>query len=285
MDRFTAARITDLRLYPVKSCAGFSIKEAELWETGLFLDRFWMIVDANDRFVSQRTLPRLALVHTALKFGELRLTAPGMMPLSVPIQGFDYAPHRRRTVTVWRDAVEAFDEDALVHQWISDFIGEPLKMVRIDPDARRIVDRNWTGDIEAVTQFADGFPLLIVSQASLDDLNRRMVEDGREAVTMERFRPNIVVDGLDPYGEDHLATLAGPGYAFRLVKPCTRCQVTSVDPRTGELRGHPIQVLSGYRHTSRADGIAFGMNAVVERGADEAVVKVGDELEAQVAFD
>ena len=277
--------VTDLFVYPIKSCAGIRVESADLWETGLYLDRLWMVVTEDGRFVSQRTVPRLALVATSLRFESLQLKAPGMLTLDIPIGGFDYDPARRIDVEIWRDRVAAFPESDLVNTWFSRFLETPVRLVRIDPDFRRVCNRDWTGDDEAITQFADGYPLMILSRASLDDLNRRMVAAGKPALPVERFRPSLVIDGVDPYGEDHLATLSHAGYEFRLVKPCARCVIPCIDQQTAEVGTEPTDTLVAYRYNERVDGLAFGMNAIVMRGADEAVVKVGDELQAEIAFD
>jgi uncharacterized protein YcbX len=276
--------VTDLFIYPIKSCAGIRVDSADLWETGLYLDRLWMVVTEDGSFVSQRMVPRLALVRTALRFETLQLRAPGMLRLDIPIGGFDYAPERRIEVEVWSSRVAAFAENELVNTWFSRFLDMPVRLVRIDPDFRRVCDPQWTKDQEAITQFADGYPLLAISKGSLEDLNRRLQASGKAPVPMERFRPNVVIDGIDPYGEDHLATLSTAAYEFRLVKPCTRCGIPNIDQQTAEVGTEPADTLAGYRHDQRLDGVTFGMNAIVVRGADEAVVKVGDELEAVVDF-
>jgi uncharacterized protein len=276
--------VADLYIYPIKSCAGIRVDSADLWETGLYLDRLWMVVTEDGRFISQRTVPRLALVRTALRFETLQLRAPGMLRLDIPIGGFDYSPEHRIEVEVWSSRVAAFPENELVNTWFSRFLDMPVRLVRIDPDFRRICNPDWTGEHEAITQFADGYPLLVISSGSLDDLNQRLQAAGKSPVPMERFRPNVVIDGIDAYGEDHLATLAAPGYEFKMVKPCTRCGLPCVDQETAEVGTEPLDTLTGYRRDPRLDGITFGMNAIVLRGADEAVVRVGDELEAVVDF-
>jgi uncharacterized protein YcbX len=277
--------ITDLFVYPIKSCRGIRVESADLWETGLYLDRLWMLVTNDGRFISQRTVPKLAQVSTSLKFESLQVKAPGMLTLDIPIGGFDYDPSRKIDVQVWGSRVEAFAESDLVNTWFSRFLDLPARLVRIDPDFRRICDPAWTGDQEAITQFADGFPLLIVSRASLEDLNKRLQTAGKAALPMDRFRPSLVIDGVDAYGEDHLASLSHAGYEFRIVKPCARCVVPCIDQQTGEVGIEPTDTLAAYRYNKRVDGLAFGMNAIVVRGADEAVVKVGDELQAEIAFD
>jgi uncharacterized protein YcbX len=279
------AVVSDLFVYPIKSCGGVRVESADLWETGLYLDRLWMLVTDDGRFVSQRSAPRLALVRTALRFESLQVRAPGMLRLDIPVGGFDYAPERRIDVDVWGNRVEAFPENELVNTWFSRFLDLPVRLVRIDPDFRRICDRSWTDPDEAITQFADGFPLLIISRASLEDLNGRLRAAGKEAVSMDRFRPNLVIDGVDAYGEDHLASLSHQAYEFRMVKPCARCGIPGIDQETAEVGTEPTDTLAGYRHNPRVGGVTFGMNAIVTRGADEAVVKVGDELQAEVNFE
>ena len=277
--------VTDLFVYPIKSCAGIRVESADLWETGLYLDRLWMLVTDDGRFVSQRTAPRLALVATSLRFESLQVKAPGMLRLDIPVGGFDYEPARRIEVEIWNSRVQAFAESDLVNTWFSRFLDLPVRLVRIDPDFRRICNPAWTGDQEAITQFADGYPLLILSKASLDDLNRRMLAAGHPALPVDRFRPSVVIDGVDPYGEDHLSTLSHAGYEFRMVKPCARCVIPCIDQQTAEAGTEPTDTLAVYRYNARVDGLAFGMNAIVVRGADEAVVKVGDELQAEIAFE
>jgi len=276
--------VSDLFIYPIKSCAGIRVQSADLWETGLFLDRLWMVVDDAGRFISQRTLPRLALVETSLKFESLLVKAPGMLRLDIPIGGFDYSKSRRLDVEVWGQQVAAFPENDLVSTWFSRFLDRPVRLVRIDPDFRRVCDPAWTGAQESITQFADGFPLLIVSKGSLDELNRRLGAAGKAALPMERFRPNLVIDGVDPNGEDHLISLSTDAYEFRLVKPCVRCVIPCTDQRTAEVGTEPTDTLVAYRYNQRMDGPTFGMNAIVARGSDEAVVKVGDELRAEIDF-
>jgi uncharacterized protein YcbX len=279
------AVVTDLFVYPIKSCGGIRVDSADLWETGLYLDRLWMLVDETGRFVSQRTAPRLSLVRTALRFESLQVKAPGMLTLDIPVGGFDYDPARRIEVEIWGKAVAAFAENELVNTWFSRFLEQPVRLVRIDPDFRRVCDRAWTGADEAITQFADGYPLLVLSRASLDDLNRRLQAAGKPTLPADRFRPSVVVDGLDAYGEDFVATLSAPGYAFRLVKPCARCVIPCIDQQTAEIGTEPSDTLATYRYDAKVDGLAFGMNAIVLRGADEAVVRVGDELEVEIGFD
>ncbi len=280
-----AVRLQSLHLYPIKSCAGVAVDEALLIETGLELDRAWMVVDADGRFVTQRELPRMALVRPTLKTSEMVLRAPGMLALHVALDAVE-APTR---ATVWRDEVAAYDMGALCAQWFSDFLGQPLRLVRFDPAHKRIVDRRWTGELVAETAFADGFPILVTSAAGLDEMNRRLAAAGAAAVGNERFRPNLVLDGLDAHGEDAVGDIVFPTddgpIRLRLVKPCKRCSITDVDPATGE-RGHAVgDALATYRADARMNGaLTFGMNAVIVDGIDR-VLRVGAEGGATFRFD
>ena len=196
--------LESIHVHPVKSCAGISLQSALLDETGFDLDRAYMVVDPSGRFVSQRVLPRMALVRTTLKSAELILRAPGMLALHVALDRVE----ERSEAEVWKDRVAAFDMGALCAQWFSDFLGQPLRLVRFDPDVRRLASREWTGELEAPTAFQDGFPLLVASTAGLDELNRRLALAGESPITMNRFRPNLVLSGLDPNGEDQLDEIA-----------------------------------------------------------------------------
>jgi uncharacterized protein YcbX len=161
----------------------------------------------------------------------------------------------------------------LCAQWFTDFLGRPLRLVRFDPEQKRLSSKQWSGDIDAENAFSDGFPLLVVSQASLDELNERLARKGVAAAAMARFRPNLVLDGLDAHGEDFLDeirfdTPEGP-VRLRLVKPCPRCPIPNVDPETGEPGHEPGDTLSTYRADERLDGkITFGMNAVIVEGIE-----------------
>jgi len=261
-----------LNAHPVKSCGVVGLNEVLLIETGFEFDRAWMVVDAERHFVSQRELPRLALVQQTLKHTELVLRAPGMLALHLALDAVQ-EPCR---VQVWKDEVAAYDMGDLAAQWFSDFLGQPVRLARFDPEQRRLSSREWTGELEAENAFTDGFPILVTSTASLAELNRRLVAAGQGTVTMARFRPNLVLDGLDAHGEDHLdeiwfATDEGP-IGLKLVKPCARCSVPDVEPTTGET-GHAVgDALASYRADARLQGaLTFGMNAVIVDGIERAL--------------
>ncbi len=282
-----ACQLTALHVYPVKSCAGIAVNDALLVETGLDLDRAWMVVDEHGDMLTQRTLPRLALVQPSLKGGEMVLRAPGMLALHVRLDTVEAATR----VRVWDDIVKAYDMGALAAQWFSDFIGRaagPLRLVRFDPEQQRLADPHWTGELQAETAFADGFPLLVANSASLADLNQRLAARGVAAVTMQRFRPNLVLDGLQPYDEDHIDeigidTTDGP-VRLRLVKPCVRCTIPNVDPATAATGHEPGDTLASYRADPRVKGgITFGVNAVVAEGGGR-TLRVGQAARARLNF-
>jgi hypothetical protein len=278
-------RLSSLFVHPVKSCAGIAADESLLTETGLEFDRAWTVVDETGGFVSQRELPRMALIHPSLRTHDLLLRAPGMLGLHLALDAVE-APCR---VRVWDDEVAAYDMGNLAAQWFSDFLGRKLRLVRFDPEQRRLSSAKWTGALEAENAFSDGFPLLVASTASLAELNRRLAERGLPPVTMQRFRPNLVLDGLEAHGEDWLdeIVLDGPDGAVRLklVKPCGRCTIPSVDPARGEQGHEPGDTLSGYRADARLDGaITFGMNAVIVEGIERRL-RVGGHGTATIRFD
>jgi uncharacterized protein len=265
-------RLQSLHVYPVKSCGTVTVDEVLLVETGLEFDRAWMVVDEHGSFVSQRELPRMALVQPTLRALDLVLRAPGMLALHIALD----TVHGPVRVTLRDDALQAFDMGDLAAQWFSDFLGRRLRMARFDPAQRRLSNARWTGTIEAENAFSDGYPMLVASSASLAELNARLQESGAAPVTMQRFRPNLVLDGLQAHDEDHLDDIVfdtDEGLVhLKLVKPCSRCSIPDVDPATG-VPGHAVgDALAAYRSDPRLDGaITFAMNAVIVQGIGRAL--------------
>ena len=285
-DPDVTASLARLFVYPVKSCAGVELGEAQLMETGLDLDRAWMVVDAAGQFVTQREQPRMALVQPRIKSLEVVLRAPGMLALHLGINEVEKAARAE----VWGDVVDCWDMGDVAGQWFSDFLGCPgLRLVRFDPEVRRLASRKWTGEVEAPIEFADGFPLLVLGQASLDGLNQRLAAAGHAAVGIERFRPNLVLAGLEPHDEDRLQELriatAEGEVVLKLVKPCARCPIPNVDPATGERSPEVLDALQAYRADTRLDGaLTFGMNAIFTAGAGLRL-RTGDAVTADWHFD
>ena len=279
-----ACTLSGLHVYPVKSCGGVALTEGLLVETGLEFDRAWMVVDEQGDMLTQRELPRMALVQPTFKGSELMLRAPGMLALHLRLDTVEAATR----VRVWDDIVKAYDMGPLAAQWFSDFLGQKLRLARFDPEQQRLSDPAWTGDLAAENAFADGFPLLVANEASLADLNTRLAAQGLAPVTMQRFRPNLVLSGLEAYDEDHLheiviATDQGP-VRLRLVKPCTRCSIPDVDPLTAATSNQPGDTLAAYRADPRLKGgVTFGMNAVVVDGLEH-LLRVGQAATAEWKF-
>jgi hypothetical protein len=239
-----------------------------------------MVVDRRSHFVTQREYPRLALIETAVIKHRLALTAPDAGTLELPRPA---AVEASKDVTVWRSNVRGFDGGDAAARWISSFLGAELRVVRFDRSRPRTCNPDYAGDSGAHTMFADGYPLLVIGQASLDDLNARLTGKGAKPLPMNRFRPNIVIAGLDPYAEDHLDTLESDGVALRLVKPCVRCKVTTTDQATGHVGFEPLPTLSTYRRNDALAGVTFGMNAVVIGGAGRTLA-VSSAVHAQYRF-
>jgi uncharacterized protein YcbX len=277
-------RISALYVHPVKSCAGIAAAEALLVETGLEFDRAWMVVDRAGEMLTQREEPRLALVRPTLRGDDMVLRAPGMLALHIALDRVEAATRAR----VWNDEVKAYDMGELAAQWFSDFAGRKLRLVRFDPEQKRLSSRQWSGEIEAENAFADAFPLLVIGSASLADLNARLAARGGAAVGMERFRPNLVLDGLQAFEEDHVDGLTittddGP-VRLKLVKPCTRCTIPNVDPAAGVAGHEPGDTLAGYRADPRMGGaVTFGMNAVIVEGI-ERTLRPGQAARATLRF-
>ena len=286
-----SAVISRLFVYPVKSCAGVEVQEALLIDTGLEFDRAWMVVDGHGSFLTQRELPRMALIKPQLKHFEMVLRAPGMLALHIKLDEVE-EPVR---VKVWKDEVAAFDMGSVAAQWFSDFLGVKARLVRFDPEQKRASSPGWTGGLEASTQFSDGYAVLVISQASLDLFNQKLGAAGLEAVTMERFRPNIVLDApgdgpaLEPHDEDRLDTLqiaTEQGMAqLKPVKPCPRCPIANIDPLTATSSFAVGDMLQSYRKDARVAGaVTFGMNAIV-LGSEDHLLKRGQTVQANYVFD
>ncbi len=254
-----AASVASLHVYPVKSCRGIAVESSPVGERGLAFDREWMIVDGDGKFVTQRELPRLALLVPSLGNDALALGTTGMPRLTVP---FD-VDAATRPVTIWRDSFRAFDQGDDAASWLSSAMQKPLRLVRFDSAHRRYCNETYAAGSGAHTAFADAFPLLILSEASLSDLNSRLARP----LPMNRFRPNVVLSGIDAYDEDHIDEIRLGGIVLKLVKRCTRCKTTTIDQATAMVDMEPLSTLARYRMNEQLGGVTFGMNAIVAAGA------------------
>lgn len=265
----TSARIASLHVYPVKGCRGIAPASVTVATTGFVTegigDREWMVVDRAGRFVTQRELPRLALVETAANSEALTLSVPHVAPLVVPT---DSALGSPRDVVVWRSEVRGIDMGDAAADWLSAWLGADVRLVRFDRSSVRPCNPEFAGDSGAHTLFSDGYPILVIGEASLADLNERLAARGQPALPMNRFRPNLVLQGLPPYAEDHLDTIAVGETVLKCVKPCVRCQVTTTDQDLARVGLEPLRTLGEYRLNERMGGVTFGMNAIVLAGAE-----------------
>lgn len=282
------AVISQLIIYPVKSCAPVLLKRALLTDQGLDLDRAWMVVDERGQFLSQRQYPRLALVQPQLRLSDLVLRAPGMLALHLSLDGVEQA----MKVSLWDEAIDAWDMGELAAQWFSDFLGCRARLVRFDPQFERPSERRWTGGQTVLNPFSDGFPLMLLSQPSVDGLNERLHAAG--PVDILRFRPNIVLSAGDAQGwgahdedrADELHIETGQGLIrLKSAKPCTRCEMVEVDPQTAQTGSAVLPALRAYRRDARVNGaITFGVNLMVLEGFDQELA-VGQTVRASLRRD
>ncbi len=264
------ATVASLHVHPVKSAGGVAVDEAFVSARGLEHDRRWMLVDRDARFLSQRAHPRLALVRTRLEDGRVRCARPGAPDLVLPAAPPEDAPEMG--VEVWGDRVRARSASQEAHAWFSDHLGLACRLVHMPDHVRRPVDPSFGREGDVVS-FADGYPVLLAEEASLEDLNARL----DEPVPMDRFRPNLVVAGTAPYAADGWSRIRVGAVPFRVVKPCARCVVTTVDQATGRAGGEaaePLRTLATYRRSG--SGVVFGQNLVPD---GHGTVRVGDPVE------
>ena len=262
-------RVSDIRIYPVKGLHGHSVPEAVVEPWGLRGDRRYMVVDGTGRFLTQRQLPRMAVIEAALVAGGLALSAPGAGRIAVAEPDAYAAPV---AATVWTNEVTARDVGADVAAWLSAALGTACRLVYMaDPASARPVDPDFAGCDDRVS-FADGFPLLVTNEASLADLNTRL----GAPVGMDRFRTSVAVDAAEPWAEDGWARLRIGAVPFAGTKDCARCVVTTVDQDTGvrSQENEPLRTLAGFRR--KAGGrIIFGQN-LIPRGLGR--IAVGDPV-------
>ncbi|UTA48918.1 MOSC N-terminal beta barrel domain-containing protein [Simiduia sp. 21SJ11W-1] len=284
-----AISLTDLYIYPVKSLHGLRLAHAQLDIKGLADDRRWMIIDENNRFVTQRTLPKLATLRTRLSEHRLVITAStGECEIARHYEGCG-SPFSAR---IWNDEVQVLDEGASVSRWLTEALAHPrpLRLVRLSNTPRPQSKPQYLG--QAHTVFADMAPLLIANQASLDALNQALIQKGEQPVPMNRFRPNIVINGLPAFAEHRLATLSGPHFELTLAYPCERCVMTTVDQTHGTRHPamEPYRTLTGlnampaygegdFHKAPNPKTPAFGENAYLT-GTHTTSLNVGETLRA-----
>ena len=246
--------LTQLHVYPVKSLGGIRLAQSDVCARGLRHDRRWMVVDEGGRFLTQREHPRMALIRPGLTDDALTLDAPAMPTLQAPLVPPQAGP---LTVRVWRSVCEALPVGAEADGWLSDCLDTPVRLVWMPDTTHRAVspDHSRPGD---VVSFADGYPFLLLGEASLADLNARLAAP----VLMDRFRPNFVVSGSPAYAEDGWARVRIGGVSFRAAKPCDRCGMTAINQQTAERGTEPFHTLAGYRTVDRK--VLFGQYLIAD---------------------
>ncbi|THC44211.1 MOSC domain-containing protein [Massilia sp. Mn16-1_5] len=280
------AILSQLVLYPIKSCAGMPVEEARATVSGLVAqgvhDREWMLVTHDGQFLTQREVPRMATIVPRVEGDALLVTAPNMPPLRLPLALEGDA--RMLRVQIWDDAVEALDCGDAAAAWFGDALGTRCRLVRCRPESVRPTSEKWTGGAPSSARFADAYPLLLIGQSALDEINARLLAAGRAALPMDRFRPNLVVEGTDPFEEDYTESLQAGAVVIKPVKPCARCPIPAIDQATGIPGPDPLDVLQSWRSKAILDGaVCVGMNCIVLEG-EGTILRVGQAFEVSLSF-
>ena len=273
-------KITGLFIYPIKSMKAIALEQAQLTPRGLLNDRLWMVVRSNGRFVTQRDIPQLALVHTGLNEEGVVLSMPGHGSVTIP---FEFADGHGIETKVWGDVCQTVDQGEAISQWLTRALGteDPLRLVRMNPEFIRPQNHAEILGEETTTDFADAAPFLVASESSLDSLNSALESRSLSPVPMNRFRPNIVVQGLQPFLEHELAGLSAESYQLKLRAPCERCVVTTIDQDTAEKdpQRQPFKTLQEINPMpGKEKAPAFAQYATLSRGDRQDIV-LGDRLE------
>jgi uncharacterized protein YcbX len=259
--------VSNLTCYPIKACRGFDVSESHVERMGLANDRRMMVVTPEGNFLTQREHPKLALVTPALKNNSVTLSAPNFDSIQFAVQ----KSGTPTPVNIWKSkGVHAIDQGDETAQWFSDWLGASVRLAHVDESYKRKLNPDYAVSAEDHTGFADGYPILIISEASLLDLNSKLVSP----LPMNRFRPNIVVQNCEPFAEDTWKRIRIGDVEMALVKPCPRCVVTTIDKETLEKSKEPLKTLATYRN--QEDGAMFGMNIIP---LNEGKVKVGMSVE------
>lgn len=287
--------LSEINIFPVKSLKGIAVETAVVEPRGLQNDRRWMLIDGNGTFMTQREFPQMATINVGVDNELLYIWADGFGTLELPL---DPATGDRRQLEVFGNACEGEAYGSVISEWFSDAIGDTCELVYMPDDSRRNVNQLFNAGHDIVS-FADGYPLLVIGEASLDDLNTHILEAERLAgrlpafrrFPMNRFRPNIVVSGSAPFEEDHWGRIRVGGAIFRATKPCARCVITTIDQSRGEFDGkEPLKTLASYRQAQQvipdtleslgvnATAVLFGQNLIAETPG--VTIRLGDEVVA-----
>jgi uncharacterized protein YcbX len=255
-------------IYPIKSLGGISLNQSEVEAKGLKHDRRWMLTDKGGQFLSQRKFPQMALLQVNLLSDGLTVNHKRgtLEPLKIL---FSSTTGKKLSVTIWDDDCTALEVGVEADNWFTQALGMPTQLVHMPETTKRLVDPNYATNNEIVS-FADGYPMLLIGQSSLDDLNERL----DTPVPMNRFRPNLVFSGGLPFCEDDFGEFKIGNVAFKAVKPCARCILTTINQEDGQKGAEPLKTLATYR--SRNNKILFGQN-LLPLGAG--MIKTGDKFQ------
>ena len=275
-------QITDLFIYPVKSLKGITLDSVQTGQRGLEFDREWMITDNAYNFISQREIESMTTIETAIDASSLILSSSQNRALKVPLESKRI---NKVKVMVWDDYCDAYDEGDEASSWLTDALGmykgSSLRLVRFDQKEKRLVPKKYLNGVHAESAFSDQFPYLITSWESLSKLNNGLLENDSTEVSMNRFRPNIVIKGLSDIEKmtSFNLTCEKGDYQFGLRKPCKRCKITTINQETGEIENpkEPLATLVKLKNSEETHGAFFGQNAILL--SNYGVLRVGDLLE------
>lgn len=285
--------ISEINIYPIKSLKGISLENSHVEKRGLRYDRRWMLTDPDGMFFTQREVPKMAAVTVEIMNGALGVSAEGYGSLEIP---FEPDRGERESVTVWDSTFVAETYLGPMNEWFSEVLSKRCKIVRMPDNAKRHVSERFDEGKDTVS-FADGYPLLLIGKASLDEVNERISNADKGVrvpaetpLPMNRFRPNVVVTGTNPFEEDRWARIKMGEAIFRVVKPCARCVITTVDQATGEFDGkEPLRTLASFRMAKQVHpgnfeafghgptAVLFGENLIPE--SESSTIGVGEEVE------
>lgn len=261
-------RLSQIWIYPVKSLPGIKLEQAVIDKRGFAWDRHWMLVDEQGDFLSQRRLPAMALINVAMQPAGVELSVASRAPLLLT-----YGKHsdQQIAVKVWADHLNAYKVSDIADNWLSDFLGTRVQLVCMPDEVVRKVDPDYA-TVSDQTGFSDGFPFLLLSQASIDDLNRK-IDDPSSIMDVKRFRPNLLIEGVPAFAEDSWKQVQIGDIRFRVVKPCSRCVITTVNPETAEKGVEPLKTLATYRR--QGNKVYFGQNLLHDATGS---LSAGDEV-------
>jgi uncharacterized protein YcbX len=264
--------LSEINIYPIKSLAGISLKESKIERRGLEFDRRWMLIDKNNKFLTQREFPKMATVKPEILADGLQVSS-GQNILVIP---FEPLRSDTQTVQIWSSRCRARIYENVINEWFSDVLETDCRLAVMPEETRRRVNYFYAVKKDDHVSFADGYPFLLIGESSLGDLNSRL----EEPLPMNRFRPNFVVSGAESFAEDAWKKIQIGETAFHVVKPCARCVITTIDQQAGEKDGkEPLKTLAGFRIPKRSlkQKILFGQNLIAEKAGD--ILRVGDKIE------